>query len=93
MAFHFLVALADAASETLKQWEAINSDEVVKSEAGTIWLVRTACKAILGCHNYNVQGLSQDTRCLWFFLLPHLKETDLTLCFITQLVSTISAHI
>ena len=54
---HFLVALADASSETLKQWEAINSDEDDKSESGTIRLVRTACKAIqtrccqkAGCH-------------------------------------------
>lgn len=55
---HFLVALADASSETLKQWENIHSnDDLVSSESGTIRLVRTACKAVqprcsqkAGCH-------------------------------------------
>ena len=54
---HFLVALADTSSETLKQWETLHSDDAVSSESGTLRLVRTACKAIqkhcsqkAGCH-------------------------------------------
>ena len=56
---HFLVALADAASATLQQWESIQSavPDGFSSECGTIRLVRTACKALqkqccqkAGCH-------------------------------------------
>ena len=56
---HFLVALADAASATLQQWESIQSavPDGFSSECGTMRLVRTACKAIqkqccqkAGCH-------------------------------------------
>ena len=56
---HFLVALADAASATLQQWESIQSavPDGSSSECGNMRLVRTACKAIqkqccqkAGCH-------------------------------------------
>ena len=56
---HFLVALADAASATLQQWESMQSavPDGSSSECGTMRLVRTACKAIqkqccqkAGCH-------------------------------------------
>ena len=43
---HFLVGLADTASEVLKQWEMIHDDDTNDSESGTVRLVRTTCKAI-----------------------------------------------
>ena len=54
---HFLVALTDVSSETLRQWESLHSEDASASESGTIRLIRTACKAIqkqcseqAGCH-------------------------------------------
>ena len=54
---HFLVALADVSSETLRQWESLHSGDMLSSESGTIQLIRTVCKAIqkqcseqAGCH-------------------------------------------
>lgn len=51
------MALADTASETLKQWENLHSDDDASSESGTIRLVRITCKAVqprcsqqAGCH-------------------------------------------
>ena len=42
---HFLVALADSASEVLKQWEVIH-ELPISQEPGTVRLIRTACKAV-----------------------------------------------
>ncbi len=45
---HFLIALADSAEETLKVWEAANSEEEStpnSRSSGTQRLIRTACKA------------------------------------------------
>ena len=55
---HFIVGLADTAAETIKKWESFHMDEDnTSSEAGTIRLIRSACKAIqkqcsqqAGCH-------------------------------------------
>ena len=58
---HFLVGLADAAAETLKMWEQLHtdkeSDSKATTEAGTLRLIRSACKAVqkqcsqqAGCH-------------------------------------------
>ncbi len=54
---HFLVGLADAAAETLKNWEALVSEDDGVSEAGTLRLIRISCKAVqkqcsqqAGCH-------------------------------------------
>jgi len=53
---HVLVGMADTTSSTLQQWESTHFDSPVgavasvitasKSEAGTVRLVRTTCKAM-----------------------------------------------
>ena len=54
---HFLVGLADAAAETLKNWEVLIAEEDSVTEAGTLRLIRISCKAVqkqcsqqAGCH-------------------------------------------
>lgn len=55
---HFIVGLADTAAKTLKKWESLHLDEEsTNSEAGTLRLIWSPCKAIqnqcsqqAGCH-------------------------------------------
>ena len=43
---HFLVGLADTSAETMKQWEQDEEGTSSNSEAGTLRLIRSTCKAV-----------------------------------------------
>ena len=43
---HFLVGLADTSAETMKQWEQDEEGASSNSEAGTLCLIRSTCKAV-----------------------------------------------
>ena len=43
---HFLVRLADTSAETMKQWEQEEEGASSNSEAGTLRLIRSTCKAV-----------------------------------------------